>query len=246
MANNWDDGQLTTLSGTTTLTCGTLADGEIYGIFLYNTSTTSVPATVQVNWSNAEPTVPIDVQATSSGEGIASLGLISGNDTSQISLSLSSDTSPDAQITCWLGSISMPTDTNGLTVATLPDNGKAQHFTPYYKYTATLPSDWQQITIESQTTQFISAQFTQTYATVNVVNPTSNWPQEQSQFIVPIGTTAPSNYTVNAASGTQPQTLTYQTQGDGSTVAFMNADSPQDSADASITLQSLSAAKKRK
>lgn len=232
---NWNGGQRITLKAGDTATCTTLRPGQIYGIFIYNSALSDNTAEVNVVWSNSQPPVKITVPGTTANAGLASMGFVSGSDTQTISISLSSN-SGIAQIEAWLGSTSMPTNTSGLSNNQLQANGEPYPFSKYTRYYAVPPSQWFNLTIESKITQFVSCQFREANATVYVVNETSHGllPGQVKH----IGPTAsePGAVTIMA---TQRQSVSYNTQGDGTQYVWMDADSPQDSQSATITLQPL-------
>jgi polyisoprenoid-binding protein YceI len=97
------------------------------------------------------------------------------------------------------------------------------------------PSSWQQLTIVSTITQFISVQFTESKAVVYVVNESSNG--LLSGQVVKMGPTAAGAVSINAV---QIQSVTGSFQGNGQQWVWLNADSAQDSQEATISLQSLS------
>jgi hypothetical protein len=245
---NWETGQL--IQGFTandTYTCTALVEGEIYGVFFYNNGEN--PVTVQVVTTNSQQPAQILVPGTTNQQGLASIALVSGNDTNTVAVSISTNQS-GADLSTWICSASMPTAiVSPMTNEELPDQTPAQTepFNNYNRYYATPPSSFQQLTIQSEINQFISLQFTQAAATVNIVNPVQN----ATASIYPLGSVSTSGapgalYSVNLAPPTSPQQIQYDLTGNGQQIVWMNADSPQDSANATITLQPLEEARKRK
>ncbi len=233
-AVDWSGGQRITLQNGQTATCKGLHSGQLYSIFLYNSSGNDKNTNVSVNWSNAQPPVIVMVPGTTANEGLASLVLVSGNDTQTVSISITNTDS--ASIDCWLGSVEMPTNTQQLNNQKLEPNGQPQPFNKYCRYYAVPPTSWHQLTIKSGITQFISAQFQESFATVYIVNPTSN----AYQRIIPVGSVKENtDYKIVKASN-PPQAISNPLQGDGTQWVWMSADSQQDSQNATITLQSLS------
>ncbi len=234
---NWDSGQLSILTSGQTLTCTTLSPGQIYGVFLYNSALNDNNATVNVVMGNATQPVSITVPGTTAGQGLASIALLTGSDSNSVSVSMVNQ--PNAQISCFLGSVRMPTNTTGITNQALPDNGSTNPFGFYDRYFAVPPSTWSAVTIVSDITQFISVQFQEDFATVNIVNPLVH----PTESIYPVGSVAKnpaSFYTVQLA--TNPaSSLSYNIQGDGTQWVWINADSPQDSSGTTISLQQLAA-----
>lgn len=234
---NWDSGQVSSLASGQTLTCATLSPGQLYGIFLYNSAQNDNSCTVTVNVGNAFPPVPVTVPGTTAHQGLASIALVSGSDTQTVAISIVNQ--PNASITAWIGSVRMPTNTAGLNNMALPANGQPQPFGTTDRYFAVPASSWQALTINSPTiTQFISVQFIENFATVNIVNPTQN----ATAAVYPVGSVKlGSSYVINLASN-PPQSITTEFQGNGTQFVWMNADNSQDSQAATIALQPLSAA----
>lgn len=232
---NWNGGQRITLEAGDTATCTTLRPGQLYGIFIYNSAGSDNNAAVNVVWSNSQPPATITVPGTTANAGLASLGFVSGTDTQTISVSLPSN-SGIAQVEVWLGSVSMPTNTKGLSNSKLNDNGEQYPFNKYSRYYAVPPSKWMNLTIASAITQFISCQFREDKAVVIVVNETSNG--LLSGQVTAMGPTAKEAGAVTITA-TQIQSISSNLQGDGTQWVWMDADSQQNSQSASISLQSL-------
>lgn len=233
---NWNGGQRITLGAGDTATCTVLSPGQIYGIFLYNSTQNDTNATVNVVWSNSKPPVPIAVPGTTANAGLAAIGFVSGTDTQTISVSLPSNAAL-SQVEAWIGSVSMPIDMTGLNNQALPIDGKPHPFNKYTRYFCVPPSSWHQLTIVSKITQFISVQFRSAKAVVYVLNETSNGLQDGQ--VVLIGTTAQTEGVVTIKPVTI-QSVQDTLQGDGSQWVWMDADSEQDSEAAALSLQSLS------
>ncbi|HBL14628.1 MAG TPA: hypothetical protein DD379_25210 [Cyanobacteria bacterium UBA11162] len=230
---NWNGGQRITLQNGQTATCSGLHLGQLYAIFLYNSARNDKNTPVNVIWSNSQPPETVTVPGTTANEGLASLVLVSGNDTNTVSVSITNTDA--ASIDCWLGSVEMPTNIQGLINQQLPANGQPQEFTKYRRYYAVPPSSWHQLTIQSNIKQFISVQFQQSKATVYIVNPTSN----VEQRIIPVGSVKKdTDYFIKMAEN-PPQLISVNLQGNGTQWVWMNADSQQDSQEATIKLQSL-------
>lgn len=232
---NWNGGQRISLRAGDVARCTTLRPGQLYGIFIYNSAQNDNNAQVNVVWSNSQPPVPITVPGTTANAGLASMGFVSGTDTQTISISLPQN-SGIAQVEAWLGSVSMPTNTSGLSNRTLPADGEPYPFNKYSRYFTVPPSKWMQLTITSVINQFISCQFRQATATVFVVNETSNGLLPGQ--VTSMGPTASASGAVNISSS-QIQSIEESLQGDGTQWVWMDADSQQDSQTATISLQSL-------
>ena len=163
---NWDQGQKITLTPGQTATCTTLQQGQIYGIFAYNSSNAAMAAHLNVNWQLGVGKIVIP--ATTDGQGSSAMGFISGDDTTTISVSLS--TAHQGEVTLWLGSVSMPINTQGIINKELPADGSSKSFGQCTRYYCTLSGRWYSLTLTSKVTQFISCRFTEKDATVYVLN----------------------------------------------------------------------------
>lgn len=234
---DWDGGQRLTLGAGDTATCTDLNPGQLYAIFLYNSALHDTNTTVYVVGSNAQQPIPVTVPGTTANQGLASLVLVKGSDTQTISVSIPS-VSANSGIDCWLGSVQMPLNTAGLNNSQLPANGQPQPFGKYARYFAVVPSSWHQLSINSAIQQFISVQFSEAFATVNIVNPIVG----ASANVTAFGTVLEgTDYKVQKAPASSPQTLSYEFEGNGLQSVWMNADSPQDSTGATIALQFMGA-----
>lgn len=228
----WNDGRSIQLTGGDTAQCENLKAGQLYAVFLYNASGEDQNIPVTVNIGNGHPPKTVNVPGTTGNNGLAALALISGNDTQTANVSIVSHQS-GAKIDAWIGSVGMPTNTSGIENMQLPFNGELQQFNKRARYYAVPESRWYQLTLNSPQTQFISVQFSENHAKVFINNPVG----DSSNIIVPTGTVAEgSSYEVVKPQG-QPQTITYQGQGNGQQKVWMNADSQQNSSDSTIVAQ---------
>lgn len=236
MSIDWNGGQRITIKGGDTASCTTLTAGQLYCVFFYNSNNTDISATVQVVTDNSTEPVAVSVPGTTSGQGLASLVLLKGSESRNVSVSLSSAQN-QAQVDTWIGSVSMPTNTQDITNAQLPLDGKPHQFNQAFRYYAVPPSTWCQLQLLAQQTQFISVQFLSQQATIYICNPTPN----PTVNIIPIGSVKEDkDYTVvTPKPGTSQQLITESIIGNGTQWVWMNADSKQNSEKATITLQSL-------
>src|SRR3954453_16538311 len=131
--SNWDGGQVSNLASNQTLTCTTLSQGQLYGLFLYNAAGNDNNATVFVTVGNQAPK-PVTIPGTTGGQGLASIVLVSGNDSTTVSVAMLNQ--PNAQVQCWIGSVRMPTNTAGLNNQSLPANGSIHPFAQHDRYYA--------------------------------------------------------------------------------------------------------------
>ncbi len=231
---NWNGGQVITLTqGDTAVCSGGLNPGQIYALFFYNSAQNDANAPVNVVWSNSQPPVKVTVPGTTANQGLAAFCFVSGDDTNTISASLG-QSSPGAQVTAFIGSVKMPTNTSGVNNAQLPLDGQFHAFTKFTRYFAVPASHWYDGIIQSNINQFISVQFKESTAVVNIVNKLV----DPSNVIKYAGSCQP-QVTVNAVPG---QSYQWSFQGNGSQFVWINADSAQNTASAQIAVQSLAAA----
>ena len=237
-AINWDGGQRMFLGVGETATCTTLTN-QLYAIFLYNENGADKDITVNITGSNQTAPVRVTVPGTTAGQGLATIMLLDGSLTSTISVNI--DTTSPSGADVWIGSLSMPTDTAGLNNRHLPSNGQPQGFSKYSRYYAVPASHWYNLTLKSAVDQFYAVQFTDGLVTVFCVNPTSSAEKKSPNVHFFTGFNQTDNYSYVPAEESSPQTIQYSLQGDGLQTVWMNADSLQNSHDATITLASLQA-----
>jgi hypothetical protein len=188
---------------------------------------------VIVVWSNSQPPVTVTVPGTTQNLGLAALCFVDGDQTNTVSASVLNN-QPGAQVQAFIGSVKMPVNTAGITNKQLPLDGSVQPFNAFTRYFAVPASHWYAGQIQSNVNQFISVQFSEQRAVVNVVNslvdPSSviKFAGDSAQYV-----------TKNIVQG---QTVTWNLQGNGQQMVWINADSIQNSQSATIAVQSLSAA----
>ena len=232
---NWNDGRLIILSAGLTAKCEGLVKGQLYAILLYNTSQIDVNAVVTVVWSNQIPPSTVTVRG-STGEGApANFVFVSGSDTDFVSISLGPGSA--ATVTAFIVSVSMPLNTEGLNSAVLPSDGQFHRFNKYDRYYTDSATGWRSITIRNLFTQFICLQILENAATVLVVNVGSGLAEGQ---VRKFGPTAEADKTV-VIINVYNQTYQGNVPGNGETWVWMNGDNQQNSKNAEIALQSLSA-----
>jgi hypothetical protein len=224
---------LINLKGGDTATCaGGLNPGQLYSLFFYNSAGNDADAIVNVVWSNSQPPVSVVVPGTTGNQGLAALCFVSGDDTNTVSASLSSSAS-GVQVQAFIGSVKMPTNTNGIQNKSLPLDGQPHSFEAFTRYYAVPASHWYQGYLQSNINQFISVQFKENSAVVNIVNQVSD-----PDNVVKYAGNTKSQVTIN---GVPNQTLPWTLQGNGRQIVWINADSCQNSQTAVISVQSLSA-----
>lgn len=232
---HWDDGRPIQISSGTTATCSTLKQGQLYGLFLYNTSKADHDVTATIVWSNAAPPESLLIPGTRTGQGPASMVFVSGRDTSTVSVSISGS---DSRIECYIASVSMPLNGAGLQSKPLRPTGLRKALLRGDRYYAVLEKIWYRVSIGNLYTQAQVVQFSQHNATVYVVNPV----EDPDLNILAVGTVAEgTDYSiVKPKSGTQPQHIQEQRRGHHERLVWVNASS-QDSAQYTwIELQALS------
>jgi hypothetical protein len=240
----WNGGGQIYLGPGGSASCGGLNPGQLYAVFLINAAGNDTNTTVNVVGSQAYPPTTVTVPGTTQGQGAAALVFLSGNDTNQVSISV--PTAQGAQIEAFLGSVSMPINTQGLNNVLLPNNGQKFQFGGYQRFFAVPPASWQQLTITANgPNQFISVQFLENAATVNICNPLASTIANGGGSIVKTwGPSAVGKYTVvlgGQGSNPQPQTIQSTLQGTamGAQYVWFPADSPQNTNGASISLQQM-------
>jgi hypothetical protein len=231
---NWNDGRLITLNPGDTATCaGGLNPGQIYAVFLYNSANNDANAPVNVVWSNSQPPVLVTVPGTTAHQGLAALCFVSGDDTNTVSISLGQSSS-GTQVQAFLGSVKMPVNTSGINNVGLPLDGQNHAFQAFTRFYAVPQSHWYSGQIQSNINQFISVQFKEASATVNIVNELV----ESDNVVKYAGPSSKDAVTINPS---KSQTLAWNFQGNGSQFVWINADSVQNSQSATISVQSLAA-----
>jgi hypothetical protein len=231
---DWNGGQLITLNPGDTATCaGGLNTGQIYAIFLYNSAGNDANAPINVVWSNSQPPVPVTVPGTTANQGLAALCFVSGDDTNTVSISLG-QSSAGTQVQAFLGSVKMPVNTSGIQNVALPLDGQNHSFHAFTRFFAVPQSHWYSGQIQSDINQFISVQFKEASAIVNIVNQLV----DPSNVVKYAGPSSKSAVTINPSTG---QTLTWNFQGNGTQLVWINADSVQNSQTATMSVQSLAA-----
>ncbi|WP_345336016.1 hypothetical protein [Ferrimonas pelagia] len=232
---DWNGGQSISLSGGDTAVCETLKQGQLYAVFLYNGAGEDADIIVNVNIGNNYAPKKVTVPGTTGNKGLAALALISGSNSQTVSISITSQQS-GSKVDAWLGSVGMPTNTSGIENMELPIDGQTQAYGTRDRYYAVPESRWYQLTLNSPQNQFISVQFTESFATVFINNPVA----DPGNTIVPVGTVKiDTDYKIVKADSGQPQTIMYEDQGNGRQKVWMNADSQQNSSSSTIVAQYL-------
>jgi hypothetical protein len=235
VALNWNNGQLITLKEGVTATAEGLSKTQLYGLFFYNHAQNDADTDVTVTWKNGAPPEHVVVPGTTRDEGLASVLFVYGGDTTTVSAAVTHG-NPGAAIEAFICSVKLPIGGSGINNQQLPANGSTQSFTRYTRYYAVVPSHWFGVGIESDVNQFIVVRFAEAKAQVLVVNATS----DPDLHVNGVGQ-ATSMYTTESST---TQRLDTEFQGNGTQTVWMNADSVQNSQNATIALQSLSGLRK--
>jgi hypothetical protein len=229
---NWNKGQLITLGKGDTATCnGNLNNGQLYGLFFYNSARSDASTTVNVVWSNSQPPVTVTVPGTTMKQGLASLCFVDASQTNTVSVAITNG-NQGANIQAFIASVKMPLDTNGIQNAKLPLDGKQHSFKKFTRYFAVPESHWYSAQIQSNIDQFISVQFSEKKANVYIVNKLVNpnklikYAGDAEKFV--------------SIQESDTQSIVFNLQGNGKQLVWVNADSAQNSEDATIAVQSLS------
>lgn len=231
-STNWNNGQLITLSPGDTATCQQLNSNQLYGLIFYNSAGNDAGANISVVWSQSQPPATIHVPGTTGNQGLASVLFVNGSDTTTVSAAMLQN-QPGAQVQTYIASVKLPTDTNGINNQSLPADGQPHSFNKFTRYYTVPASHWYQAQIQSTINQFITIQFAEQSAKVLVVNSLVA-PGTQIQSVG----RASSQVTQTVV---QYQTASWSLQGNGQQIVIVNADSVQNSQNATISLQSLSA-----
>jgi hypothetical protein len=227
---NWNDGQLITLTPGDTATCkGNLNDGQLYGLFFYNSAGNDAGATVTVVASNSL-TATVEVPGTTAKQGLAAICFVSGSDTNSVAASIFGS-QPGIEVQAFICSVKMPLNISGIQNLPLPQNGAAQRFQKFTRYFTVPASHPYGLQLRSDINQFMTVQFTTQRAVVNVVNEVV----DPEINLVKLGS-AEKQVTVRS---TPRQLLSWTITGNGSQTLFVNSDSVQNSQGASISMQSL-------
>lgn len=229
-AIDWDNGQLITLGEGSTATAEHLNSSQLYGLFFYNSAGNQADTTVTVTWSNSHAPARVTVPGTTGRQGLASVLFVYGGDTTTVSAAVT-QANPGANVQAFIGSVKMPMGP-GIDNRPLPDNGQPQPFQKFTRYYTVAASHWYDLTLQSDINQFIVVRFLEAKAHVIVVNKMV----DPSVNVQAVGK-AEKMYTIES---TSEQHMQADFQGNGTQTVWINADSVQNSQNATITLQSLS------
>lgn len=237
---NWNDGRLVTLTpspGNNSFRCENIQNGAT-GLFLYNSAGNDHDIVVNVFTSNMQAPKNIVVPGTTGNQGLATIVAINGATTNTVTLSMNPSAPSNTQVQAFLGSVAFPMGGGGISNTQLPENGQVMKFSKFSRFYDVPASTWYSLTIQSNVTQFMCAQFgpggnaMAIYCVNPGPNPAANVVQSDDTNPVAVRLIVP-------ASG-QPQKIVSNLFGNGQQMVWINADSVQDSASASIALMKLS------
>lgn len=232
-AINWDKGQLITMSQGDTATCnGGLNKGQLYALFFYNYAGHDANTVVTVTGANVTSPVQVTVPGTTANQGLAAMCFVSGDETNTIAAAVLNG-QPGASVQAFIGSVKMPIDTSGINNVGLPLNGQMYSFNKFTRYYAVPASHWYAGILQSNINSFSAVQFTENKALVIGLNV---GPNGLSNVIAYYGKLAQPNVEVQTVPG---QSYSWNLFGNGTQMVWINADSTQNSAQAQISVQSL-------
>ncbi|MDP5212585.1 hypothetical protein ORJ66_05970 [Pseudoalteromonas tunicata] len=232
---NWDDGRLIQLEEGQTAICTSLVYGQMYCLVVYNVSQHDRNIELKATWSNQQSPATLIVPGTTANEGNASLILVSGNDTSTISIAITQGNG--GKLECWLVSTSMPTNLQGLNSKELAADGANYQMPKELIYHSVMNSGWYQLTVINKQTQSVVIQMSQQQLIIFVVNPIT----QPNINLLALGTVQEGKqYLLQMPiSGEQPQRTNALIQGKGEQLIWFGTSSQQDLENTIISLQSL-------
>jgi hypothetical protein len=234
---NWDDGRLVSLtpvSPQNSYLCTNIQNAAT-AMFLYNASGNDHDILVNVKTSNMVAPATVRVPGTTGNQGLATIVAINGTTTTDASLTMNPGQPSGTIVQAFLASLAFPMG-GSIPNQQLPDNGALQRFGKFCRFYNALASTWYSLTLQSNVYQFMCAQFGpgQNAMTIYCLNPGPNAasnvvqadPQNpvKVQFITPDPST-PQQQIVRSIFGNGGQQL-----------VWINADSIQDSQNATVAL----------
>ena len=238
--NNWDSGALVTLTpnpGSNSYTCSTIQNAAT-ALFLYNASQNDHDITVTVLTNNASAPVNVTVPGVTGGQGLATIVLINGNITSTVTLTMGQGQVASTQVQAFIGSLAFPISYNPpMSNNSLPTDGTVASFKAFSRFYNVPASTWYALNLTSTIQQFFCAQFGpgQNALTIYCMNPGPN-PQAN---VVQATPTNPVPYTFMPASAGKTQQINTSVFGNGQQLVWINADSVQNSQNATISMMKL-------
>lgn len=233
---NWDDGRLVTVTPGSTYTC-TNVQNAATGIFLYNASNTDHDISLWVTTANVAAPVKVTVPGTTGQQGLATIVAVNGSVTGTVSVSMDATQPSNSQVQAFLGSTAFPINTAGITNTSLPTNGSTQSFQKFTRFYDVPASTWYSLTLTSNVTQFLCAQFAGSASgfTVYCLNPGPN----AAASVVQADPNNPVAVKFVVPTSGQEQKLQQNLFGNGQQYVWINADSIQNSQSATISLQQI-------
>lgn len=235
---NWDNGGLVTLTPnapSNSYQCTNIQNAAT-GLFLYNASGNDHDIVVYVTTSNSAVPKKVTVPGTTGQQGLATIVAVNGATTNTVTLTMAAGQPAQTQVQAFLGSLAFPMG-GGIANNPMPDNGQPQNFTKFSRYYTVPASQWYELAIQSNVNQFMCAQFGpgQSAFTVYCVNPGPN----AAANVVQADDQNPVAVKFIQATTGQPQKISTNLFGNGQQVVWINADSIQNSQNATISLMKL-------
>jgi len=227
---DWSAGQLITMSEGDSATCLNLDQHQLYGLFFYNSANNDTDAIVTVSGSDYIRPVPFIVPGTTGNEGLAAICFVSGDDTSTVTVQLNTGQS-GSSVQAFIGSVKMPIDTDGINNQSIPLNGQQQPFSKFTRYYTVPESHWYTASVTSNIDTFVCVEFTEDTATIICVNAGDGVDNVVNYY----GPSAKSKVNILP---TDQKTKSWPMRGNGTQFVWINADSVQNSQQASICIQS--------
>lgn len=236
---NWDGGQLVTLTvnpGSNNYTCNNIQN-EATAIMLYNSAGTDHDTVITVTTANSAAPVKVTVPGTTGNQGLATIVLVNGSVTNSVTVNMTPDQPSDSQVQAVIVSLAFPINTSGISNNQLQANGQKQSFTKFSRFYSVPASNWYQLDLQSNVTQFFCTQFGlgSNSVTIYCLNPGPN----PAASVVQADANNPVAYKIIVPADGQQQKISQSIFGNGQQVVWMNADSIQNSQNATIALTNL-------
>ncbi|ALQ10015.1 hypothetical protein D172_018175 (plasmid) [Pseudoalteromonas sp. Bsw20308] len=235
-SNSWSIGERVELCEGQTITCTSLFPKRIYCVLIYNMSKNDRNVFLDVNWSNQQAPKKMTIPGSENKQGDASLILVSGNDTSTISLSITSGNG--GQIECFLLSTAIESPSPNLPIRHIVTGGKRYIVEKYQHYLGLINRGWYHLTLENKISQSVVLQIQHHQVIIYILNPT----QTPLFNITSVGSiTKNKDYLIQRADFEgQPQRIEVLIQGNEETIMWVGASSKQALNNTTLALQALS------
>jgi hypothetical protein len=238
-SNSWSIGERIELREGQTITCTSLFPKRIYCVLIYNTSKNDRNVFLDINWSNQQAPKKMTIPGSENKQGDASIILVSGNDTSTISLSIT--TGNGGKIECQLVSTAIHKPSLTLPIRRIIANGKKYIIEKYQHYIGRINRGWYHLTLENRISQSVILQIQHHQIIIYILNPT----QAALFNITSVGSiTKNKDYLIQRSDFEgQPQRIEVLIQGNEETIIWVGASSKQALNNTTLALQALSITK---